>query len=176
LNALGEAGFDNILKGIGEKFGFKKLVCMHLAFIGVSHSAHGFKHADMVNTGNKTYNVIIPMKLANETGPELEFADMSDPANVKIGRYKYEYDVAQMIGDNAIHATSGADYRPNREFRYACSIYVSEVDETNVDGVIASYISKFSTLVVVCVLIVLTRLHWIGFSCYLLTACLFVCL
>jgi hypothetical protein len=167
LNALGEAGFDNILKGIGEKFGFKKLVCMHLAFIGVSHSAQGFKHADMVNTGNKTYNVIIPMKLANTTGPELEFADMSDPTNVKIGRYKYEYDVAQMIGDNAIHATSGADYRPNREFRYACSIYVSEVDETNVDGVIASYISKFSTLVVVCVLVALALgwigLDWIGF-------------
>jgi hypothetical protein len=155
LNALSNAGFDNILKGIGEKFGFKKLVCMHLAFIGVSHSAKGFKHADMSNTGNRTYNVIIPLKLANVTGPELDFSDMSDPKNVKTGRYKYEYDVAQMIGDSAIHATSGADYRPNREFRYACSIYVSEVDETNVDGVIASYISKFSTLVVACVLIVL---------------------
>jgi hypothetical protein len=143
LNALSNAGFDNVLKGIGERLGFKKLVCMHLAFIGVSHSAKGFKHADMTNTGNKTFNIIIPLKLANETGPELEFSDMSDPANVKSGRYKYEYDVAQMIGDSAIHATSGADYRPNREFRYACSIYISEVDETNVDGVIASYISKF---------------------------------
>jgi hypothetical protein len=150
LKALSDAGFDNILKAIGEKMGFKKLNAMHLAFIGVSHSAKGFKHADVVNTGNKTFNVIIPMKLASETGPELEFSDMSDPENVKTGKYKYEYDVAQMIGDSAIHATAGADYRPNKEFRYAASIYVMEVDEVSIDGLLSSYISKCHIFVCSC--------------------------
>jgi hypothetical protein len=40
-----------------------------------------------------------------------------------------------MIGDSAIHATSGADYRPNKEVRYAASIYVCDIGEDNVDAV-----------------------------------------
>jgi hypothetical protein len=135
MSVLKEAGFDEVLDGIGKAMGFKGLTAFHFAFIGVSHSAKGHKHADVTGTGNRTFNVIIPLQLANETGPELEFTQALPDGTIKVGRYKYEYGVGQMIGDSAIHATSGADYRPNKEFRYAASIYVCDIGEDNVDAV-----------------------------------------
>jgi hypothetical protein len=104
LEALSAAGFDEILGKIGESLGMNGLVAFHVTFIGASHSTKGFMHTDVGKTGAKTFNVIIPLILANDTGPELDLQDsekVNDNDELLVGRYRYEYDVASMLGDDA---------------------------------------------------------------------------
>jgi hypothetical protein len=104
LEALSAAGFDNILAKIGEHLGMDGLVAFHVTFIGVSHCTKGFVHYDTKNSGAKAFNIIIPLILANETGPELDLWDSKradDGGELLHGRYRYEYDVASMLGDDA---------------------------------------------------------------------------
>ena len=85
---------------IGTKFGFDGLVMYHVTFIGVSHCSNGFHH-NFKDIGGRAFNVIIPLILANETGPELELRQDGDEANeekLAIGSYKYEPNVASMVG------------------------------------------------------------------------------
>ena len=72
LQALSVAGFDTVLQGIGEYLGMDGLVAFHVTFIAGSYSNLGFMHNDVFDTGGKVYNIIIPLLLANETGPELD--------------------------------------------------------------------------------------------------------
>jgi hypothetical protein len=104
IEALSAAGFDDILAKIGENLGMDGLVAFHVTFIGVSHSTKGFVHTDAQKTGAKTFNVIIPLILANDTGPELDVLDaekLDDKGRPLVGRYRYEHDVASMLGDDA---------------------------------------------------------------------------
>jgi hypothetical protein len=105
IEALSAAGFDDILAKIGENLGMDGLVAFHVTFIGVSHSTEGFMHYDVTETGRKAFNVIIPLILANDTGPELdlqESEEVDDDGELLVGRYRYEYDVASMLGDDAM--------------------------------------------------------------------------
>jgi hypothetical protein len=104
LEVLIAAGFDDILAKIGEKLGMDGLVVFQVTFIGVSHSTKGFMHYDVKNSGAKSYNIIIPLILANDTGPELDVRDsekVDDKGQRLVGRYRYEHDVASMLGDDA---------------------------------------------------------------------------
>ena len=110
LQTLGAAGFDDLLKSIGESLGLDGLAAFHLSFIAVSHCSKGLVHIDVGNTGNKTFNVIIPLLLAEEPGPEQELVDGS---NSKVGRILNSYDTALLVGDDAnvsdtvLHAGTG---------------------------------------------------------------------
>jgi len=146
------AGFDEMLQSIGETLGMDSLVAFHVTFIAVSHSTRGFLHYDVTKTGAKTYNVIIPLLLANETGPELDLqntpddvenTDENDPLAYRIGRYRYEYDVASMMGDDSMHASSAVDYRTSREFRMAATVYIADVNEDNVDQILKEYTQAY---------------------------------
>jgi hypothetical protein len=97
LQTLGAAGFDDLLKSIGESLGMDGLAAFHLGFIAVSHCSKGDMLIDLKNTGNKTFNLIIPLLLAEEPGPEQELADMS---NLKVGRILNSYDEALLVGDD----------------------------------------------------------------------------
>jgi hypothetical protein len=104
LEALSAAGFDEILAKIGENLGMDGLVAFHVTFIGVSHSTQGYMHYDVTESQRKTFNVIIPLILANDTGPELDLQDsekVDGSDELLVGRYRYEYDVASMLGDDA---------------------------------------------------------------------------
>ena len=72
LEALSAGGFDQVLDGIGRTFRMDGLVAFHVTFIAVSHSTKGFIHHDVTSTDAKVFNVIIPLLLAEETGPELD--------------------------------------------------------------------------------------------------------
>jgi hypothetical protein len=148
LQALSVAGFDEVLEGVGEYLGMDGLVAFHVTFIGCSRSTKGFLHHDVKETGAKVYNVIIPLILANETGPELDLQswkpDLPDELQeYKIGRYRYEYDVASMMGDNSYHATSAVDYRVNKEFRMAATVYIADVNDDNVRKVMQHYTQAY---------------------------------
>jgi hypothetical protein len=142
LEMLSEAGFDEILKGIGESLGLNGLVAFHGSFMGISTSTKHYLHYDIQNTGNKHFNIIIPLILANETGPELDLRDLKRPdtdGSFKYGRYPYENGVAIVLGDNAIHATSPVNYRKTKEFRLSATIFVADVSEDIVDSIMHEY-------------------------------------
>jgi hypothetical protein len=103
LQALGAAGFDEMLKSIGESLGLDGLAVFQLTFIAVSHCSKGNIHSDVLRTGNKTFNIIIPLILANETGPEQEVieTDINGKEFLKVGRYRNSYDTALLVGDGA---------------------------------------------------------------------------
>jgi len=149
LQALSVAGFDEILDGIGQHLGLDGLVAFHVTFIGVSHSTRGYLHHDVVETDGKVYNVIIPLILANETGPELDLQgwkpdlDEDDAYNSRVGRYRYEYDVASMMGDGAVHATSACDYRNTKEMRMAATVYIADVNDKNIRNVMKHYTQAY---------------------------------
>ena len=148
LQALSVAGFDEILNGIGEYLGMDGLVAFHVTFIAVSFSNRAFLHFDVKETGAKVYNVIIPLVLANETGPELDLQkwspDLPDyEQDNTIGRYRYEYDVASMMGDNAHHATSACDYRNTKEMRMAATVYIADVNDANADDILNHYTQAY---------------------------------
>lgn len=95
-------------------------------------------HYDVMETGAKAYNVIIPLILANETGPELDLQSnhlVDDEGELISGRYRYEYNVASMMGDDAYHATSAVDYRMNKSFRMAATVYIADINAENADAV-----------------------------------------
>jgi hypothetical protein len=61
LQAFSQAGFDDVLKTIGEHFGYTGLVAYHMSVIAVSHCTSGSLHVDVTGTGDKSINVIIPL-------------------------------------------------------------------------------------------------------------------
>ena len=149
LQALGAAGFDKVLEGVGRYLEMDGLVAFHVTFIAVSHSTQGYLHHDVLDTGRKTYNVIVPLILANETGPELDlmegcsYDDDHDQSAARVGRYRYEYNVGSMMGDGAIHATSACDYRNSKEMRMAATVYIADVNERNADSILNEYTQAF---------------------------------
>ena len=148
LQALGVAGFDTVLQGIGEYLGMDGLVAFHVTFIAGSFSNRGFMHFDVRETGAKVYNIIIPLLLANETGPELDVqswkSDLRDDQQIfRVGRCRYEYNVATMVGDGAVHATSACDYRYRQEMRMAATVYVADVNDINAANVMRHYTQAY---------------------------------
>jgi hypothetical protein len=146
LQALSVAGFDDILAKIGRHLNMDGLVAFHVTFIAVHHSSQGYIHYDVMNTSAKAYNVIIPLILANYTGPELDLRDMDrfdSDGNPVVGRYRYEYEVASMMGDEAFHGTSAVDYRFHKEMRLAATVYIADVNEDNMQSIMNEYTQAY---------------------------------
>jgi hypothetical protein len=140
LEALGESGFDEVLKAVGEYLGLDGLVCYHLTFIGVSHSETRYIHKDFTDVDGKAYNVIIPLLLANDTPPKLDIR--SDDGSTVVG-YRYRYDEASLIGDGAAHGTGVVDYREAGEMRIAASVYIADVNPGNVERILQDYTQNY---------------------------------
>jgi len=120
LRVLSAGGFDEVLDKVGTYFDLDGLSAYHLSFIGVSQCEKGFIHADVNDSGKKAFNMIIPLILEEE-GPELEI--LSDDETMT-RYYKYEYNVASMVGDNALHATASCNYLPKGTMRLAATVYI----------------------------------------------------
>ena len=161
LRALSAAGFDEVLRKIGHHFGLEGLACYHVTFIAVSHSQQGYIHYDMKRTGNRVFNVIIPLILANNTGPELDLqAGTTGDANFPVGRLKYEYDVATLIGDDAYHGTSAVDYRLSKEMRMAATVYIADIQKDNIDSIMADYTQNYPPPRRKDLLLGMAGIHW----------------
>jgi len=138
LEAFGQAGFDQVLESVGVHFGYRHLAAYHLSIIAVSHSDPGEMHVDCTNTGAKAINIIIPLILANDTGPELAVRDGMD--KTKAGKYRYQYNVAPMLGDDAYHGTGAVDYSPRCEMRMAATLFVADIDATNIGSILDRFV------------------------------------
>jgi hypothetical protein len=135
LKVLSSGGFDQVLENIGSYFGLRSLSAYHLSFIGVSHCEKGFIHADVNGSGRKAFNLIIPLMLESDTGPELEILG-DEETSVRF--YKYRINAASMVGDDALHATAACDYRPKGSMRLAATVYVGDIDSGNVNQLLMS--------------------------------------
>jgi hypothetical protein len=141
LQALSIAGFDDMLKGIGEFLGLDTLVVFHVTFIAVSQSTRGYVHTDVSDTGVRTFNVIVPLMKAENSPPELDI--QADEVDGRIGRYPYELNVAALMGDDSWHGTSAVDYRVEKDMRLAATVYIAEVTEDNVDSIMNDYTQAY---------------------------------
>jgi len=139
LKVLSKGGFDKILQAIGERFNLEGLVAYHITFIGVSHCDEGYDHYDFTETGGRGFNVIIPLILAdNYTTPELDISN-----DQIVGSYKYQYGAASMLGDEAYHATAAVDYRASKQMRVAATVYVADIQQSNIDTIMEDYTQKY---------------------------------
>ena len=144
LKLLGDAGFDSVLEKMGKYFGYDGLAVYYLSFHAVSYAPNGgFMHVDFSNTNSKAWNVLVPLILANETGPELGLL-RTDPITdeTRLGLYKYEEDVAMIMGDDCEHVTAKADYRGTDNMRMVAIIYIADVNVDNLEGVLDSYFGQ----------------------------------
>jgi hypothetical protein len=190
LQALSRAGFDDVLKAIGEHFHYTGLVAYHMSVIAVSHCTPGSLHVDVTGTGDKSINVIIPLVryyiyqvpcdalaavlysrqssitsfktpnflqtvptltrfsknthtylqiLANYTNdPELQVR--SDAPELQIGTFKYQYNVATLVGDDCFHATNSVNYH-GQEMRMAATVYLADINEHNIAALTSPYVT-----------------------------------
>jgi hypothetical protein len=56
LSVLGEAGFGQVLQGLGEHFGLDGILCCYASFIAVSHCSGSCPHVDDEATDGKAFN------------------------------------------------------------------------------------------------------------------------
>ena len=108
----------------------------HLTFIAVSYCEEAYPHHDFVDTNGKAFNMIIPLEIVKEANPELIVQSSCSRYD---GEYKYTYGKAIMLGDNAIHATAACDYTSTGEMRMAATIYLADMNEDNLDGIIKEF-------------------------------------
>eukprot|EP00569_Conticribra_weissflogii_P003745 CAMPEP_0171329356 /NCGR_PEP_ID=MMETSP0878-20121228/1216_1 /TAXON_ID=67004 /ORGANISM="Thalassiosira weissflogii, Strain CCMP1336" /LENGTH=1054 /DNA_ID=CAMNT_0011829333 /DNA_START=95 /DNA_END=3259 /DNA_ORIENTATION=- len=140
LKALGNAGFDVALRGIGERFGYYNLTCFHGSYMGVTHCDQSKMHSDMYATDDKSWNIIFPLITVEGTDPELDI--MAEDMNTIIAVH-YLKDIAYAIGDFGYHQTRPIAYYDPEEhrdkkkkpsefpIRVVFGAYCSQVDETN---------------------------------------------
>ena len=103
---------------------------------------------------------MIPLILANTTGPELDVSGLSDDGEDIFGRLRYEYNVASLVGDDAYHATSAADYRVNKEMRMVASIYVADITEDNIEALMSDYTQHYPPSDRPGILLDMAGIHW----------------
>lgn len=121
LKVLRENGFLGVLNIIGNELGLDSLVAYHLTFIVVSHCEQGYIHHDTHSTGDRTFNVIIPLETIEDSPPELIIKGIPEliikginEPEASLGRLHYEEDIAILLGDvsrrNYVAGTSSIAY------------------------------------------------------------------
>mmetsp|Transcript_30710 Transcript_30710/g.56783 ORF Transcript_30710/g.56783 Transcript_30710/m.56783 type:complete len:221 (+) Transcript_30710:225-887(+) len=143
LKALGDAGMDIAIKGLGERFGYDNMTCFHSSYMGVTHCDKSLMHSDIYATNDKSWNIVFPLITIEGTEPELDV--MSEDLNTIVGVH-YLKDVAYAMGDFGYHKTRMiAYYDPDDDsvdygdmaangipIRVVFGAYCSQIDETNV--------------------------------------------
>lgn len=138
LKALGDAGFDTVLKGIGERFGYDNMTCFHASYMGVTHCDKSKMHSDIYATGDKSWNIVFPLITVEGTDPELDI--MSEDMNTVIGVH-YLKDVAYAMGDFGYHQTRPIKYYDPNDgdiidngvpIRVVFGTYCAEISSSNV--------------------------------------------
>ncbi|CAB9508732.1 Guanylate cyclase [Seminavis robusta] len=129
LSALGEAGFDQVLDGIGKHFGLDGIICYYASFIAVSHCSGSYPHVDAENSNGKAFNLIFPVLQANESTPELMLGE--DHFGPTVIPYRYEPEAGILLGDDGVHHTAPSDYRGTDQMRMVISVYMADINEDN---------------------------------------------
>lgn len=137
MHALGEAGFDQVLAGIGNHFGLDKLSCFYASFIAVSHASFTNMHSD--SDHDTIWNLLFPTHQVNDTDAEINLGSSVDGLIVP---YKYEPEHATLLGLDGMHGTAPTDYRGvdgRHQMRMVASVYMGDFNSKNVDGYVEEW-------------------------------------
>ena len=155
IKVLFDGGFHQVLESIGQTIELDGLAIYQLKFMAVSKSERGDIHVDTFASGGRTYNVIIPLLVEEDVGPELI---LLDDISGERGLYKYQVGMATLIGDDVEYGTMECDYTNERdgEWKYGgvrkdggregmnlvASVYIADIHELNVKSVMESTMSQ----------------------------------
>ena len=138
IAALGDAGFDVAVKGIGERFGYDNMTCFHASYMGMTHCDQAKTHSDIYATNDKSWNIVFPLITVEGTEPELNV--LAEDMNTIVG-VNYLKDVAYAMGDFGFHQTRPSNYfDPSKSegeestapIRVVFGAYCSQIDESNI--------------------------------------------
>ena len=138
--ALGEAGFDQVLAGIGHHFDLKRLSCFYASFIAVSHCVYSYMHSD--SDYDKVWNLIFPILQMNTTDAEINLGsdvDVDTSEYPLVAPYKYETDAGVLLGKDGFHGTAPTDYRGLGGMRLVASVYMGDFDDSFVDSYVEEW-------------------------------------
>ncbi|KAL7542150.1 hypothetical protein ACHAXR_011563 [Thalassiosira sp. AJA248-18] len=127
LRALAKGGFDEVLKGIGEKFGLDSLHVDSFGFVAVTNCDRGFIHTDWEDVEGKAFNFLLGIASPEDAGPELVVE------NERKGEVYYGSNAGVLVGDGTRHGTRECDHRAKRGVRITCSIYLADPTRDNLD-------------------------------------------
>jgi len=125
LRALSKGGFDEVLKGIGEKFGLDTLNVDSFGFVAVTNCERGYMHTDWDDTGGRAFNFLVGLHSPDDAGPELIVENTHKGEYIK-GETYYGTNAGVLVGDMALHGTRECDHRAKREVRITATIYLAD--------------------------------------------------
>mmetsp|Transcript_9919 Transcript_9919/g.17243 ORF Transcript_9919/g.17243 Transcript_9919/m.17243 type:complete len:481 (-) Transcript_9919:92-1534(-) len=127
LRALAKGGFDEVLKGIGEKFGLGTLHVDSFGFVSVTNCDRGFIHTDWEDVEGHAFNFLVGIDSPEGAGPELIVE------NGRKGETYYGKNAGVLVGDGTRHGTRECDHRAKRQVRITASIYLADATKENLD-------------------------------------------
>lgn len=125
LRALAKGGFDQVLRGIGEKFNLDTLYVDSVGFVAVTECERGFIHTDWDEVGGRAFNFLIGIQSPEDAGPELIVE------NGRRGEVYYGSDYGILVGDGTKHGTRECNHRAKKGVRITASIYLADLTEEN---------------------------------------------
>ena len=128
LRALAKGGFDDVLRGIGERFNLDELHVDSFGFVAVTECERGFIHTDWEGTDGRAFNFLVGILSPDGAGPELVVSEGN-----RRGETYYGTNSGVLVGDYTRHGTRECDHRSYRGVRITASIYLADVTEDNVD-------------------------------------------
>ena len=131
LRALAKGGFDDVLRGIGERFNLDELHVDSFGFVAVTECERGFIHTDWEDTDGRAFNFLVGILSPEGAGPELVVSEGD-----RRGETYYGTNSGVLVGDYTRHGTRECDHRSYRGVRITASIYLADVTEDNV-GILA---------------------------------------
>ena len=133
LSILRRSGFDIVMNALGRAFGLDGLQPDGVGLITNSYFNKkedlGQVHTDLPWARGKFYNILIPIVIP-KNGYQLYIGDGDD-----FGKVDMRHHVGLVAGAATYHGTGECDYRDTEEFRVALSVYVSDVNESNSQGI-----------------------------------------
>ena len=141
LRALARGGFDTVLRGIGKRFGLETLYVDKLSFIAVTNCQRGYLHTDFDNVGGRAFNLLVGIDSPEGGGPEL-IVETED--KMRRGEVYYGTNAGVLMGDGTRHRTRECDYRASRQARITASIYLVDLNDSNLHNLMSYTPSPFS--------------------------------
>ena len=127
MEALGDAGFDQVLEAIGREFNLQSLTAYYPSLIAVSHATYAHMHSDSSFPG--VFNLIFPVIQVAHSDPELILG--TDNLSLHVP-YKYERDHGCLLGMDGMHGTAPCDYRGTGQIRMVFSVYMGEFTKDDI--------------------------------------------
>ena len=135
VRVLLQGDFGQVLETIGNHYDLDGLFIQSAGFLGVTRCEEGFLHDDFKDVDGKFFNLLIPVYSPEGASEELNVAGERKNGDIVGTKIKYSPRFGVLVGDRALHGTREVDHRPRDEIRVVLSIYLADINESNVDKV-----------------------------------------